>query len=351
MLAQPRRGRVSERLRAAPDDPERRSASVRERVGLRGRRRGAGRGDVERVVRARDRVREAGGRSPAVKMAVVDARSRRGLGTGLGTVRGTGRGAVRGSGRAAAAVSVVSVIRPTAEHPQVPSGVDAVLQPVMLPNLYDDRGRLVVPSPMFGSRQILLRQNEVADLDGLGRVQNDEDLQGMRQKRMLVPLPVSDGLRVDGRLPENRRYCRAWTAQFLADLARAHMQRFGTALQVNSAVRTVEFQQKLLRRNGNAAPADGETASPHLTGQAIDLAKRGLSMAEIAWMRGYLGPLVEAGKVDVEEEFQQSCFHISVYRKYLPAPMMPAVEPFAQALGRGLPGAGLQPQAIVRATP
>src|SRR3984957_595123 len=61
------------------------------------------------------------------------------------------------------------------------------------------------------------------------------------------------------------------------------------------------------------------TASPHLTGQAIDIAKHGLSLTEIAWMRGYLLPLVQEGKVDVEEEFQQSCFHISVYKKYLPA--------------------------------
>ena len=30
--------------------------------------------------------------------------------------------------------------------------------------------------------------------------------------------------------------------------------------------------------------------------------------------------LVQQGKVDVEEEFQQSCFHISVYKKYLPRP-------------------------------
>jgi hypothetical protein len=27
---------------------------------------------------------------------------------------------------------------------------------------------------------------------------------------------------------------------------------------------------------------------------------------------------VQEGKVDVEEEFQQSCFHISVYKRYLP---------------------------------
>ncbi len=129
---------------------------------------------------------------------------------------------------------------------------------------------------------------------------------------------VNEGLQVDDRLPVNRRYCRPWTAQFLATLARAHYARFHTPLQVNSAVRTVEFQQHLMHINGNAAPAEGDTASPHLTGQAVDIAKHGLSLAEIAWLRGYLLPLVQEGKIDVEEEFQQSCFHISVYKKYLP---------------------------------
>jgi hypothetical protein len=90
-------------------------------------------------------------------------------------------------------------------------------------------------------------------------------------------------------------------------------------LQLTSAVRTVEFQQKLQHTNGNAAPAEGETASPHLTGQAIDIAKHGLSITEIAWLRGYLLPLSQQGRIDVEEEFQQSCFHISVYKKYVPA--------------------------------
>jgi len=31
---------------------------------------------------------------------------------------------------------------------------------------------------------------------------------------------------------------------------------------------------------------------------------------------------MQVGKVDVEEEFQQACFHISVYRSY--APDMPS---------------------------
>ena len=33
-------------------------------------------------------------------------------------------------------------------------------------------------------------------------------------------------------------------------------------------------------------------------------------------MRSYLSPLESAGKIDVEEEFHQSCFHISVYQSY-----------------------------------
>jgi hypothetical protein len=219
---------------------------------------------------------------------------------------------------ASAPVAVVSVIRPTTERPQLNSVEEAASTPVILPTLYNKRGRLIVPPPLKGSREILIHQNQVADRDGLRRIQNDDDLLGLRNQRLLVALPTSYALEVDERLPENRRYCRPWTAQFLATMARAHYAHFHTPLQVNSAVRTVEFQQHLMHINGNAAPAEGDTASPHLTGQAIDIAKHGLSLTEIAWMRGYLLPLVQEGKVDVEEEFQQSCFHISVYKKYLP---------------------------------
>jgi hypothetical protein len=37
-------------------------------------------------------------------------------------------------------------------------------------------------------------------------------------------------------------------------------------------------------------------------------------------MRGYLLPLEQQGKIDVEEEFQQACFHMSVYTRYVPTP-------------------------------
>jgi hypothetical protein len=205
-----------------------------------------------------------------------------------------------------------------AERPHLPSVEEEASTPVILPSLYNKRGRLIVPPPLKGSHDILVHQNQVAEREGLDRVQNDEDLLNMRSEHLLVSLPATNALQIDERLPLNRRYCRPWTAQFLATLARAHYAHFHTPLQVNSAVRTVEFQQHLVHINGNAAPAEGDTASPHLTGQAIDIAKHGLSLTEIAWLRGYLLPLVQEGKVDVEEEFQQACFHISVYERYLP---------------------------------
>jgi len=193
-----------------------------------------------------------------------------------------------------------------------------LLSPLRVASLYDSQGRLVVPAPLYGSHEILLHQNQMANRDGLDRVRDDADIVDLRRERKLVALPESEALRVDYRLPENRRYSRPWTAAFLTVLAADYYASFHTPLQVDSAVRTVEFQQRLMRTNGNAAPAEGDTASPHLTGQAIDIAKGGLSRTQIAWMRTYLQPLIDLGKIDVEEEFKQSCFHISVYRNFLP---------------------------------
>jgi Family of unknown function (DUF5715) len=180
------------------------------------------------------------------------------------------------------------------------------------------RGHFVVPRPMKGSHESLVRQNMRSDEEGLTRIQDDADLLAMRRGGELVGLPTSAALVVDERLPANRRYCRSWTAQFLSDVSRVHYGRFHRPLQVNSAVRTVEYQRHLELVNGNAAPAEGEDASPHLTGATIDIAKKGLSVEEVGWMRAYLQPLQATGKIDVEEEFYQACFHITVYRSYRP---------------------------------
>jgi hypothetical protein len=170
---------------------------------------------------------------------------------------------------------------------------------------------------MRGSHESLVHQNEMAEADGLERILDDVDLQQRIDHGSLVPVPVSGALRINLDLPENRRYCRPWTAKFMAAMAKAHAARFpGSMLEVTSAVRTVEYQRRLRRTNGNAAAADGDVASPHLTGGTFDLGKTGMSAAEIGWLRAYLLPLEQAGKIDVEEEFKQACFHISVYKSF-----------------------------------
>jgi hypothetical protein len=191
----------------------------------------------------------------------------------------------------------------------------AAIQPRVFP-MYTRTGRLIVPPPLRGSREVLVHQNQMANAAGLERIENDEDLDRLRFAHQLVEVAGTPALHVNPELPENRRLARPWTAKFASDIARAYYARFGQPLELNSAVRTISYQLRLQRVNGNAAAIEGETASPHLTGQAIDFGKRGMTMAQIAWMRMYLTPLMQSGMIDVEEEFQQACFHISVYRAY-----------------------------------
>jgi hypothetical protein len=181
-----------------------------------------------------------------------------------------------------------------------------------------------MPVALRGSHEVLVHQNIVADVEGLSRIQDDAQLGAMVHSGELVALPTSAGLAIDPRLPLNRRYTRPWTALFLRNLARAHEDLFGRPLQLTSAVRTVNFQRHLAHYNGNAAPISGDTASPHLTGEAIDLGKKGMSLKEIAWMRAVLSELQASGRLDVEEEFEQACFHISVYKTYAPHSAPPA---------------------------
>lgn len=174
-------------------------------------------------------------------------------------------------------------------------------------------------APLRGSLESLIRQNEKTNADNLERIENDSDLHARIANGQLVRVPESEALAVNANLPLDRRYCRPWTAAFLTDLSRAHQAQFHHTFEVSSAVRTVEYQKRLMRTNGNAAPAEGDIASPHLTGATIDIAKHGLTRSELYWMRDRLNSLQSEGKIDVEEEFHQSCFHITVYKSYVGA--------------------------------
>jgi hypothetical protein len=191
--------------------------------------------------------------------------------------------------------------------------------------------RIVAMAPLRGSLESLIRQNTKTNADNLERIENDADLHDRIARGQLVRVPESDALAVNANLPQDRRYCRPWTATFLTDLSRAHETQFHHSFEVSSAVRTVEYQKHLMRTNGNAAPAVGDIASPHLTGATIDIAKSGLSRREIYWMRDRLNSLQAEGKIDVEEEFRQSCFHITVYKSYIGAgPLHKPTHPVTQ---------------------
>jgi Family of unknown function (DUF5715) len=188
--------------------------------------------------------------------------------------------------------------------------------------------RVAMPPPLRGSLAILENQNSRLESEGMERIVDDDDLNNRIAERLLVPVPESDAVIVNPDLPENRRYCRSWTAQFVEDLAEAHAATFHKPIVISSAVRTIEYQKHLMRTNHNAAPAEGDIVSPHVMGATIDIAKRGLNRQEIAWLRNQLASQVAAGNIDVEEEFRQACFHITVYRSYAePTPVTPPAVP------------------------
>ncbi len=183
------------------------------------------------------------------------------------------------------------------------------------------------PSPLKGSFESLARQNQRAEEDGLERILDEQDLADRIDQKLLVPVPVSSSLEVNSDLTENHRYCRPWTANFLSSLADEHAARFHKPITVSSAVRTVEYQQRLMRINGNAAAAEGDIVSPHLTGGTVDIGKQGMSRQELTWMRNHLLAMQLAGTIDVEEEFRQRCFHVTVYKNYLTPLPVPGPAP------------------------
>jgi hypothetical protein len=172
-------------------------------------------------------------------------------------------------------------------------------------------------NPMFRpSHDSLLRQNEEIDRLDLPRIQDDDELEALKESQALVPIRTGATLRIDPRLDPNRRYCRAWTRDFVEDLSQAYYHQFHDQIQVNSAVRTVKVQKKLRRHNRNAAPAEGETASSHLAGLTLDIQRRGMSKEQIRFVQRYLFYLTALGLVEPEEERRQWVFHVMVSERY-----------------------------------
>jgi len=179
------------------------------------------------------------------------------------------------------------------------------------------RRRMVFWNPLLrGSHESLLRQNEVIDEAGLPRIQDDSQLDQLIADNQLVTIPQSQYLWVNPMLHQDRKMARPVVVDFLNDLGRAYYDKFHQPIQVTSAVRTAEQQRKLRRHNSNAAPEAGETASSHLSGLTIDLAKRGLSKQQHTWLEQYLKNLKDQNVIEPEEERRQACFHVMVFERY-----------------------------------
>lgn len=172
-------------------------------------------------------------------------------------------------------------------------------------------------NPLFRpSHDSLLRQNEEVDRLALPRIVDDAQLKELKAAHELVPIEASETLRIEPSLDPSRRYCRPWTLDFVQDLSEVYYGRFHEQIQLNSAVRTVKVQKKLRRRNRNAAPAEGETASSHLAGITVDLQRRGMTKDQIRFVEYYLFYLRALGLVEPEEERRHWCFHVMVSDRY-----------------------------------
>lgn len=177
--------------------------------------------------------------------------------------------------------------------------------------------RGILWNPLFRpSHDSLLRQNEEVDRLQLPRIVDDAQLEELKTSGDLVPLVASESLRIEPSLDPSRRFARVWTRDFVNDLADAYYNRFHEQIQLNSAVRTVKVQKKLRRRNRNAAPAEGETASSHLAGITVDLQRRGMKKDQIRFVEYYLFYLRALGLVEPEEERRHWCFHVMVSDRY-----------------------------------
>jgi len=167
-----------------------------------------------------------------------------------------------------------------------------------------------------GSIDSMTRQNEEIDRLQLPRIADEEQLMELERTQELVPIPETQSLRWSEAIQANKRYARPWTNQFLQDMSEAYYKEFRAPLQVNSAVRTMEQQQKLRRHNRNAAPEIGELSSSHLAGTTVDLARRGLTKLQHAWIESYLKNLLDQGLVEAAEERSTWCFHVMVSNRY-----------------------------------
>jgi hypothetical protein len=146
-------------------------------------------------------------------------------------------------------------------------------------------------------------ENRRADALGYKRYINTDDMRQGVLSGQLVPI---EGVKINAKLPKERRFLRPEAQSFLQRLNRD----CGSTLTIDSAIRPADVQRSLGRFNRNAAPYDGYRASSHERGSTFDIQRKSLSRRE---SRGLVVRLLyyrAIGRILVIEE--RGCYHVFV---------------------------------------
>lgn len=164
------------------------------------------------------------------------------------------------------------------------------------------------------------RQNAVADRHDLTRIRDRDQLKKFVDSGLLVPLYDTNAYVISDELGEKDpghrslyKHARPYTKVFLDDILGEAHRKFGSRYTITSLVRTVEYQRRLCKSNGNAiCGIRGWKRSSHLTGATVDISYVGMSSKERRWFRKKLNRLQAAGRIIYVREISQACFHIMV---------------------------------------
>jgi hypothetical protein len=162
----------------------------------------------------------------------------------------------------------------------------------------------------------LRQESAAATRDKLSRMSDAKMVKRFRRAGLLVPVPANARTYYVSGVRASLRVARPWTKRFIEQVSLAFQHLFAQRLRITSLTRTRAVQQRLLRTNLGAAPARGPVQSTHLTGAAVDVSKRSLSRAQVAWLRAVLVRLRLRGLIHVVEEFHEPHFHVMVRRRY-----------------------------------
>lgn len=172
------------------------------------------------------------------------------------------------------------------------------------------------PISLRADSQSQVVQNTRADSDKLSRFESSTMVQRFVRLQLLTDVPAKTRDYYVHAIPESYQYLRPWTKLFLDRLSSQYRSHFGQPLRITGLTRTAEYQKSLRRRNGNAASPTGPRRSVHLTGASLDISKKGMTRAQVSWMRRVLHSIKQKGYIYPVEEFKQPNFHIMVYRNY-----------------------------------